>query len=300
MLFLERKSIMKIKNIFVRPSWPLIFTATILVAVTFITLRGALLYVEWVVDSRQYVAWTSSDNANTCKQIEAACFEKHLQLESRVSAKDKQDIYERIAEEMLCKEKSTPSNLNCNVYEPIEPSVISILNSPWSAFSFVIPMAFFSMRRFYDIKHLGWERVTALLSITVGLSTLYYILQDGWIFNWRELPTVTLVIASSAMFVLCFPVIFRHIYRWLSEGFKTSTSDPKTTLSSASGSIGDDKKITLSWAAIKPVAYACLIFLGVLLSILFFPEKSAKAMISGLVSSVSVVLVVWVFRRLRK
>lgn len=291
---------MKIKQLFLRPSWSLIFATSMLVALTILTLRGAFLYVEWIVNSREYVAWTSSNDAKTCKQIETACFEKHLQSESTASAKDKQNIYERIVEEMLCKEKSTPSNLNCKVYEPTEPSALSILNSPWSAFPFVIPMAFFSMRRFYDIKHLGWERVTALLSITTGLSTLYYILQDGWSFNWRELPTVILVIASSAMFVLCFPMIFRLIYLWLSEGFKTPTSNQPPTPSFASSSTEGDEKISLSWATIRPIAYACLILLGVLLSILFFPEKSAKAMISGLVSSVGVIFVVWIFRLLRK
>lgn len=291
---------MKIKQFFLRPSWPLIFAASMLVALTILTLRGAFLYVEWIVNSREYVAWTSSNDAKTCKQIETACFEKHLQSESTATAKDEENPYIRIAEERLCKKRATPSNLNCEVYEPIEPSILSIPNSPWSAFPFVIPMAFFSMRRFYGIKHLGWERVTALLSITTGLSTLYYILQDGWSFNWRELPTVTLLIASSAMFVLCLPVIFRHIYLWLSEGFKTPTSDQTPTPSFDSSSTEDDEKILLSWATIKPVAYACLILLGVLLSILFFPEKSAKAMISGLVSSVGVVFVVWIFRLLRK
>jgi hypothetical protein len=282
-----------------RPSWSLLLTATVLVAVTLLTLRGALLYVEWIVNSRTYVAWTKSPEAQACQEIKSACHAKYLEeVASSGSGKDEKNIFALILDEVRCVEKNKPAALYCDENAPTEPSISDILMSPWTLLSAVIPIAFFSVRRYYSMNHLGWQRVSALLSVAVGLGMLVYVFQD-WTFNWYELPTIVLVVLAPAFSILALPVMVRFAYGWLSEGFKADTSTVKVGVPESENA-QPIERLPLTWSSIRPILYTCLIILGVLLSILFFPEKSAKAMISGLVSSVGVVAVVWIFGKIRK
>lgn len=280
-----------IKVFISRPTWPLIIAATLLLFITVVMSLSGIGYAinvdeerRYIKENKQYTAWTETPEYQVCDQIRKACESarsSHLsEIDAFLGARDAEDA---------CRTRNPAWSDRCSLPKPRAPDsfkITQVFESPLVLFPLLVPLTFFSLRRFFLINHLGWQRVTFLGSIGVGFLTLVLLL------NYAELKVATVlqfafVVLSTTLFALSLPSYLSSAYRWITEGFRSggaaaSTHEPIDQVGHA------NERLTLSWRPLKGLLWACVAVLIFTAAFVLSPESTARGMVVAALAGVAV------------
>jgi hypothetical protein len=296
---------------FLRPTWPLIFTSTLIVLLTVFGCLYALLYVDDIFKERnysielsRYESWLASNEGGLCSEILKSCEKEAYRiypLEKNKSFYDQlteYDDWEKYKERCQIKYSNWSDRCLTNPPQKPEPhTIIEILGSALLLYPFLIPVMFFSIRRLYGIQHLGWQRITVVASTGFGLLFLFVFYSE---FNRENILYLPLICLPLVLLGFMIPSAGVYLYKWIGEGFQKNTSEASSNaveVTTVSGS--DDVKISLNWESVKPIIKAVAIFLAVIMALLFKPEIVVKGAVSGGIM-VAVVVVFYAIRKAKK
>jgi hypothetical protein len=301
----------KAKQFFTKPSWELILASSLVIAVTLFSVKYVYHYVGWVERTQQHIAWMKSDAPRQCKDVQSICStEAALAKPSLAKASNNSfDLYGDLLdtpEYATCKNRFNFESLKCWAGEEVTFSeylgwentfIIEIQR--FLATIFFQAFAFFSIRRFYDLNHLGWQRITGAATVLVGLGFFYTILgsrnshQDAQDLLKISIVALILVFATAAL-----PSLIRDAYNWFREGF--SQNSTQAVNADETETALPHNSLNFSWRSISPVLKYCALVLMIGLLGMLRPESSGRALAKALVEALGIGAVWYVYKKFQK
>lgn len=301
----------KVKQFFTKPSWGLILASSLAIAVTLFSVKYVYRYVEWAERNQHHIAWMKSDAPRKCNEVESICFaEAKLAKPSLASTPNNSfDLYlglRETPEYATCKDRFNFESLQCWAAEEVTFSeylgwedTFAIVIQQVLATIFFQAFAFFSIRRFYDLNHLGWQRITGAAAVLVGLGFFYTILSSR---NYHQDAQNLLKISIVALFLVfataALPSLIRDAYNWFREGFSQNSTQVVNAdeTETAIPHIG----LNFSWKSILPVLKYCALVLMIGFLSMLRPESSGKALAKALVEALGIGAVWYVYKKFQK